>query len=74
MVIPGHGEVGTYNDLAAYISMLKTISLKMGGMISDGMTLEQIAAAKPTAEYDKTYGDPTGFVDRVYASLIKKRD
>ena len=71
-VIPGHGEVGTYNDLAAYISMLKTVSLRIGGMISDGMTLEQIAAAKPTAQYDKTYGDPTGFVDRVYASLSKE--
>lgn len=73
MVIPGHGEVGTYNDLAAYISMLKTISLRIGGMISDGMTLEQVAAAKPTAQYDKTYGDPTGFVDRVYTSLAKKQ-
>ena len=73
MVIPGHGEVGTYNDLAAYISMLKTISLRIGGMISDGMTLEQVAAAKPTAQYDKTYGDPTGFVDRVYTSLAKKK-
>ena len=72
-VIPGHGEVGTYNDLAAYISMLKTISLRIGGMISDGMTLEQVAAAKPTAQYDKLYGDPTGFVNRVYASLIKKK-
>ena len=72
-VIPGHGEVGTYNDLAAYISMLKTISLRIGGMISDGLTVEQVAAAKPTAQYDKVYGDPTGFVNRVYASLIKKK-
>jgi len=72
LVIPGHGEVGDYNDLAAYISMLKTISLRIGGMISDGMSLEEVAAAKPTASYDAVYGDPTGFVNRVYASLSKK--
>ncbi len=71
-VIPGHGEVGTYNDLAAYISMLKTMSLRISGMISDGKTLEQVAAAKPSADYDKTYGDPTGFIDRAYTSIAKK--
>ncbi len=71
-VIPGHGEVGDYNDLAAYISMLKTMSLRIGGMIAEGKTLEEVAAAKPTAEYDKTYGDPTGFIDRAYTSLAKK--
>ena len=73
MVIPGHGEVGNYNDLAAYISMLKTVSLKIGGMIAEGMSLEEVAAAKPTAAYDKVYGDPTGFVDRAYTSLSKKK-
>ena len=73
MVIPGHGEVGDYNDLAAYISMLKTVSLKIGGMIAEGMSLEEVAAAKPTAAFDKTYGDPTGFVDRAYTSLSKKK-
>jgi len=72
-VIPGHGEVGTYNDLAAYISMLKTVSLKIGGMIDKGMSLEEVAAAKPTADYDKVYGDPTGFVNRAYASISKKK-
>ena len=74
MVIPGHGEVGSYADLAAYINMLKAVSQKIGGMISEGKTLEQVAAAKPTAQYDNTYGDPTGFVDRVYASLSKKNE
>ena len=41
-------------------------------MIAEGNTLEEVASAKPTAEYDKTYGDPTGFIDRAYTSLAKK--
>jgi hypothetical protein len=33
-------------------------------------TLEQVVAAKPTAEWDAKYGNPTTyFIDRAYKSL-----
>ncbi|MEM7220712.1 MAG: MBL fold metallo-hydrolase [Pseudomonadota bacterium] len=69
IVIPGHGEVSDWSGFASYISMLKTVRLRVSGMISDGKRLSEIQAARPTAEYDATYGDPSGFVDRVYVSL-----
>lgn len=44
-------------------------------MIGKGMTLDQVRAAKPTADYDPRYGATTGswttdmFVEAVYRSL-----
>jgi hypothetical protein len=40
-------------------------------MIAEGLSLEQIAAAKPTAEFDAQFGDPSGFIDRAYTSLMR---
>jgi len=68
-VIPGHGPVAKYDDLVAYIAMLKGVRAKLSNLIRSGATLEQAIAAKPTAEWDARYGDPTRIVDRGYAAL-----
>lgn len=70
-VIPGHGEVATYDDLVAYIAMLKGVRAKLTELIRSGATLEQVIAAKPTAEWDARYGDPTRIVNRGYASVSR---
>ena len=44
-------------------------------MVKKGMTLEQVKAAKPTADYDGRYGATTGpwttdmFIEAVYKTL-----
>jgi hypothetical protein len=73
-VIPGHGEVTDMDTLERYIAMLETVRGRIAKMISDGLTVEEVIAAKPTADLDATFGDVAnslGFVDRVYASLKK---
>jgi cyclase len=71
-VIPGHGEVAKYEDLVAYIAMLKGVRAKLADLIRSGATLEQAVAAKPTAEWDARYGDPTRIVNRGYAALSRQ--
>ena len=72
IVIPGHGAVATHGDLVAYIDMLKTVSRRIGDMIDSGKTLEEVIAAKPTAEFDERYGARSGtLVDRAYISLSR---
>jgi cyclase len=74
IVIPGHGEVTDAATLGRYIKMLKTVRGRIAEMIAKGMSVEEVVAAKPTADLDETYGDVAnslGFVDRVYASLKK---
>ena len=72
-LIPGHGWVSDAADLEYYRDMLSIIRLRIDGMIKQGMTLEQVKAAKPTMDYDPLYGREPGvtsrFVEAVYRSL-----
>jgi glyoxylase-like metal-dependent hydrolase (beta-lactamase superfamily II) len=70
-VVPGHGVIGSYQDFTDYVSMLKTIRQRIAAMIADGASLEEVIAAKPTAEWDDAKGDPTRLINRAYTSLSK---
>ena len=72
IVIPGHGPVSTYDGLAEYVSMLKTIRDRMSSLIRSGYSLEQIVAARLTSDWDETKGDPTMLLDRAYASMTRR--
>ena len=69
IIVPGHGEVASYQDLADYVAMLTTVRGRIAALIADGASLEQVAAAKPTAEWDAQRGNPAYFINRSYASL-----
>jgi cyclase len=70
VIVPGHGRVATYDDLAAYVAMLKTVRGRIAALVASGATLAQVVAAQPTKEWDATYGNPTTyFLDRSYKSL-----
>jgi cyclase len=72
VVIPGHGPVTDYHALEKYIDMLKTIRTRMVKLIKAGASLEEVYAAKPTADYDGQLGDNVGFINRAYMTLIHK--
>ena len=75
-VIPGHGPITDLKALEDYIKMLETIRGRVSKMMDEGMTMEEVVAAKITQDYDGRYGDESaslGFVNRVYTSLKKKR-
>ena len=71
VVVPGHGPVAVYKDLADYVSMLSTIRDRMTALIRSGATLQQVVAAQPTAEWDEAKGDPANFLNRAYSSLTR---
>jgi cyclase len=74
IVVPGHGPVLSYADLAGYTTMLETVRDRISKMIDDGMSLEQVIAAKPTAEFDEKFGawgGPGRLIDRAYMSLSR---
>ncbi len=76
IVIPGHGEVTDDAALRRYVEMLKTVRERISKLIDAGMSVEEVIAAKPTADLDEVFGDVAnslGFVDRVYTSLKTKR-
>jgi glyoxylase-like metal-dependent hydrolase (beta-lactamase superfamily II) len=70
VIVPGHGRVARYDDLVAYLTMLKTVRARIAALVASGATLEQVVAAEPTKEFDARYGNPrTYFLDRSYKSL-----
>jgi hypothetical protein len=79
MVIPGRGRVMDEADVVEYRDMLTIIRDRIQDLIKQGMTLEQVQAARPTFEYDGRYGATTGawtttmFVEAAYRDLSTKR-
>ena len=72
-IAPGHGDIVDKAAVAAHRDMTLAIRDKIAPMVKKGMTLEQVAAAKPTADYDaKVPGvGTTGerFIGQLYAEL-----
>jgi glyoxylase-like metal-dependent hydrolase (beta-lactamase superfamily II) len=73
ILVPGHGPVGTRADLIAFRDMLITVRNNVVSLKRQGKSLDEIIAAKPTAEFDDKWGhfviDPAHFVRLVYAGL-----
>ncbi len=77
MVIPGHGRICDEADVVDYRDMVTIIRDRIQQMIKNGMTLEQVKAARPTRDYDGRYGATSGFwttemfVEAAYRSLTQ---
>ena len=77
-VIPGHGRLCDEADVLEYRDMVTIVRDRIQDMVTTGMTLEQVKAARPTLDYDGRYGAKTGswttdmFIDAVYRNLSTK--
>lgn len=71
IVVPGHGPVMAYDDLAEFVIMLETIRDRIGRMIDAGYSLDEVITANPTDGFENRYGDPTRIVNRAYMSLSR---
>lgn len=70
VIIPGHGPIATRDDLRAYRDMLATVRDSMKAMIADGMTLEQVQAARPTADFDAVHNEMGMFEPAQWVGLL----
>jgi len=69
-IIPGHGSLSTPDDLSAFRNMLITVRDRVRALLNDGMSVEDIVAAKPTSDLDAVWGDnPDRFVTMTARSL-----
>jgi glyoxylase-like metal-dependent hydrolase (beta-lactamase superfamily II) len=60
LVIPGHGKIGTRNDLVEYHEMLLSVRLNVAALKAKGASLEAVLAAQPTKPFDARWGN--GFI------------
>lgn len=73
IIVPGHGPVGNRATLTAYRDMLVGVRDKVAALKRQGMSLDQVVAAHPTAAYDAQWGHgivpPAIFVSLVYRGV-----
>jgi len=78
-IIPGHGFVADYADLAEYRNVVTIVRDRIQDMVGRGMTLAQVTAADPAKGFKVRYGAESGpwttqmFLEAVYASLTARR-
>jgi glyoxylase-like metal-dependent hydrolase (beta-lactamase superfamily II) len=73
IIIPGHGAIGTRNELLQFRDMLETIRENVSKLKKSGRTPNETIAAKPTAAFDAKYGnfvvDPAFFTRLVFVDV-----
>ena len=76
-IIPGHGPISNKAELKAYRDMLATVAERVGKLVAAGKTVEDVAAAKPTADLDEKWGKgfikPEQFAQMVAHNILKNR-
>ena len=60
-IIAGHGPLSNRAELKAFIEMLKGVRANIGALVDAGQSLEEVIAAKPTADWDEAWSRDTGF-------------
>lgn len=71
-IVPGHGEIATRAELAAYRDMLVKVSGNIRRQIAQGHGLGTIVASKPLAAYPME-GDADRLITAIYAGYTMKR-
>jgi hypothetical protein len=73
IVIPGHGAIGSRESLTRYHRMLVTCRDRIRALKQKGLSLSEVVADRPTADYDAEFGGflikPDAFVGLVYAGV-----
>ena len=69
MIVPGHGRLGDTADVAIYRNMVAVVRDRIQDLMRQGMSLQQIKAARPTLDFDGIYGSPDAFIEAVYQTL-----
>jgi len=74
-IIPGHGPVSNKAELKIYRDMVATVNARVKKLAQEGKKLDEIIAAKPSAEYDERWGKgfiPTGrFIEMLMSAWAK---
>lgn len=72
-IVPGHGPIVKRDAVVAHRDMVLAIRDRVRPLVMQGKTVDEVLAAKPTADYDAKTGNVAGsaerFVRQLYAEL-----
>jgi cyclase len=69
VIVPANGPTLTKADLAAQHDMYATVFDRLQKLVRKGLAPDEVAATRPTQEFDAQWGDPQQFVDLAFKSL-----
>jgi cyclase len=61
LIVPGHGRLCDEADVVEFRDMLTILRDRIRALAEQGMSVEQVQAARPTRDYDGRYGADSGF-------------
>jgi cyclase len=73
-IIPGHGPIGSKEDMKASRDMLHEIHDRLNVLHKRGRSLDDVIAARPTRDFDDRWGKTTNgesFVRMAYTSIAR---
>jgi glyoxylase-like metal-dependent hydrolase (beta-lactamase superfamily II) len=74
-IIPGHGPMGTPDDLRDWLQVIRATRESVQNLIDRGLSEDEVVAARPTAEFDEQYGggfmNPENYNRLLYQSLSR---
>ncbi|MBZ5601126.1 MAG: MBL fold metallo-hydrolase [Acidobacteriia bacterium] len=74
-IIPGHGPMGTKDDLKASHEMLAAVTQRLEKLIKEGKSVDEAVAAAPTKDFDEKFGrgifKPDAWTKIAYASVVR---
>jgi cyclase len=72
-IVPGHGTVADRNRAIAVRDLILVMRDRVAAMVAQGKTLDEVLAAKPTADYDAKFADSgrttVRFLTQLYGEL-----
>lgn len=75
-IIPGHGPLSNAAELKAYRDMVATVSGRVKALVAQGKSLEEIKAARVSADYDEKWGKgfikPERFAEMLARPLLRR--
>jgi glyoxylase-like metal-dependent hydrolase (beta-lactamase superfamily II) len=69
-IVPAVGPLMSLADLKEQHAMYLAVFERLHAMLIKALAVDEVLAAKPTAEYDARFGDPTQFVTLAFQSTF----
>jgi glyoxylase-like metal-dependent hydrolase (beta-lactamase superfamily II) len=71
-IVSGHAPIATRQDLVAYTRMLESVYQTLSSMAEQGLSVEDVLAADPTAEFGESRGNPALFLTHAYETVLRE--
>lgn len=68
-IVPGTGAPQGVAHLKAEAAMLSTMRQRLARLLAQGLSAEEMIAARPAAEFEAAWGDPSLFIRNAYPGL-----